>query len=121
MFYYLIRNRSHDEMQRAPSIYAAVRSVRPCAVSRLVGNCGIMSAMPCRLCHLCAPSIYRLLCTYHYFESHYALRQQALGHVTIRLAVEDQKAREEGPRAQPRPLLDRHTDPDFRRRPDLAQ
>ena len=31
------------------------------------------------------------------------------------------KAREEGPRAQPRPLLDRHADPDFRRRPDLAQ
>ena len=29
--------------------------------------------------------------------------------------------REEGPRAQPRPLLDRHADPDFRRRPDLAQ
>ena len=31
------------------------------------------------------------------------------------------KAREEGPRAQPRPLLDRYADPDFRRRPDLAQ
>ena len=32
------------------------------------------------------------------------------------------KAREDGPRAQPRrPLLDRHADPDFRRRPDLAQ
>ena len=115
MFYYLIRNRSHDEMQRGSCGHALGDGCR------LVGNCGIMSAMPCRLCHLCAPSIYRLLCTYHYFESHYALRQQAWGHVTIRLAVEDQKAREEGPRAQPRPLLDRHADPDFRRRPDLAQ